>query len=213
MKSFAPTLLIAALFTSIGAAATYVAITPEDAEEKIVVESLPTVERVTEIGELCVVKLKLSDMLVAKSASLKASWFIAGDALISVDLREARIEHLDRDSKQISLQMPPLHVVSPRVDHSKTKSWDIESVCWHDGWFTYDKQGKSHQLQQAAMREAQEMIDEVAQDPEFIDDARSSAEQLISALYKGTGYSVSFEWPDTQGYETESVDTLLSAVD
>lgn len=213
MKSFAPTLLIAALFTSIGAAAAYLAITPDDAEEKIVVESLPTVERVTEIGELCVLKLKLSDMLEAKSPTLKASWFIAGDALISVDLREARIEHLDRDSKQIILQMPPLHVVSPRVDHTRTRSWDIESVCWHDGWFTYDKLGKSQRVQQAAMREAQEMIAEVAQDPEFIDDARSSAERLISALYKETGYTVSFEWPDTQGYETESVDTLLSAVD
>ena len=213
MKSFAPTLLIAALFTSIGAAATYFAITPEDTEEKVVVESLPTVERVTEIGELCVLKLKLSDMLEAKSPTLKASWFIAGDALISVDLREARIEHLDRDSKQIVLKMPPLHVVSPRVDHTKTRSWDIESVCWHDGWFTYDKLGKSQRVQQVAMREAQKMIAEVAQDPEFFNDARSSAEQLISALYKETGYTVSFEWPDTQGYETESVDTLLSAVD
>jgi hypothetical protein len=65
----------------------------------------------------------------------------------------------------------------------------------------------------AAMREAQKMIAEVAHDPEFIDEARSSAEQIISALYKGTGYSVSLEWPDQQGSETESVDSLLSAVD
>ena len=213
MKSFAPTLLIAALFTSIGAAATYFAMMPGDTEEEVVVESLPTVERVTEIGELCVLKLKISDMLEAKSSSLKASWFIAGDALISVDLREARIEHLDRDSKQIVLQMPPLHVISPRVDHTKTKSWDIESVCWHDGWFTHDKLGKSQRLQQAAMRKAQESIAKSAQAPEFFNDARSSAERLISALYKGTGYTVSFEWPDTQGSETESMNTLLSAVE
>jgi hypothetical protein len=52
------------------------------------------------------------------------------------------------------------------------------------------------------------MIAEVAQAPEFIDEARSSAEQIISALYKGTGYSVSLEWPDQQGSETESVDSL-----
>mgnify|MGYP002635520079 CR=1 FL=1 len=213
MKSFAPTLLIAALFTSIGAAATYFAMMPGDTEEEVVVESLPTVERVTEIGELCVLKLKISDMLEAKSSSLKASWFIAGDALISVDLREARIEHLDRDSKQIVLKMPPLHVISPRVDHTKTKSWDIESVCWHDGWFTHDKLGKSQRLQQAAMRKAQESIAKSAQAPEFFNDARSSAERLISALYKGTGYTVSFEWPDTQGSETESMNTLLSAVE
>ena len=108
----------------------------------------------------------------------------------------------------LPMQMPPLHVISPRVDHEKTKSWDIESVCWHNGWFTHDKLGKSQQLQQAAMREAQKMIAEVAQAPEFIDEARSSAEQIISALYKGTGYSVSLEWPDQQGSETESVDSL-----
>lgn len=35
MKLFSPALFIAALFTSIGAAATYIAITPEDAEEKL----------------------------------------------------------------------------------------------------------------------------------------------------------------------------------
>jgi len=213
MKHFAPALLIAAICTSIGAAATYIAVVPEDTEEKVVVESLPTVERVTEIGELCVLKLKLSDILEAKTSTLRASWFIAGDALISVDLREARIEHLDRDSKQILLQMPPLHVISPRVDHTKTKSWDVESVCWHNGWFTYDKLEKNKRLQQAAMRKAQEIIAKMAHDPDFFDDARSSAEQLISALYNETGYTVSFEWPDTQGYETESMDTLLSAVD
>jgi hypothetical protein len=46
----------------------------------------------------------------------------------------------------LPMQMPPLHVISPRVDHEKTKSWDIESVCWHNGWFTHDKLGKSQQL-------------------------------------------------------------------
>ena len=113
----------------------------------------------------------------------------------------------------LPMQMPPLHVISPRVDHEKTKSWDIESVCWHNGWFTHDKLGKSQRLQQAAMRKAQESIAKSAQAPEFFNDARSSAERLISALYKGTGYTVSFEWPDTQGSETESMNTLLSAVE
>mgnify|MGYP002628416670 CR=1 FL=1 len=211
MKSFAPTLLIAALFTSIGAAATYFAVMPEDTKEKIDVESLPTVDRVTKIGKLCVLKVGVTDMLQGSTPSLKASWLITGDALISVDLEDVRINRVDRDGKRIVLGMPPLQLLSPRVNHEKTRHWDTKSVCWHNGWFTYDKLGKGSRLQQAAMRKAQQTIALVSQDSEYMEQARQSAEQIISALYKETGYSVNFDWPDKPGYEPEVRGTLLSA--
>jgi len=213
MKRSALALMFAVLFASLGGAAVYFAITPETTEPEVVVDSLPTIERVTEIGELCVVKIKVTDMLQATTPSLKASWLIAGDALISVNLEDVRFNRLDPDSKQIVLGMPSLHVVSPRVNHEKTKHWDTKSVCWHDGWFTYDKLGKSSRLHQAAMKEAQKIIAHVSQDSEVMEDARGSAERMISALYKETGYSVSFDWPDVQkNCESESTGKLLSSL-
>lgn len=177
-------------------------------------DSTPTVERVTEIGELCVLKIQMSDMLTAKSNSLKASWMIAGDALISVDLTKVRVEQADQDRRTLVLEMPALKVLSPRVNHEKTKHWDTESICWHDGWFTHDKLGKSSHLHEMAMKEAQKVVAHVSQSREYHDDARESAERIVTALYAGTDYTVSFNWPGEQEHVgPESVNTLLSAVE
>lgn len=214
MKRFALPLIVASLLASAGGVATYVALDWYSSDSKIVVDSTPTVERVTEIGELCVLKIQMSDMLTAKSNSLKASWMIAGDALISVDLTKVRVEQADQDRRTLVLEMPALKVLSPRVNHEKTKHWDTESICWHDGWFTHDKLGKSSHLHEMAMKEAQKVVAHVSQSREYHDDARESAERIVTALYAGTDYTVSFNWPGEQEHVgPESVNTLLSAVE
>jgi hypothetical protein len=44
--------------------------------------------------------------------------------------------------------------------------------------------------------------------------ARESAERIVTALYAGTGYTVSFQWPGEQEHVgPESMNTLLSAVE
>lgn len=214
MKRIALPLIVASLLASAGGVATYVALDWYSSDSKIVVDSTPTVERVTEIGELCVLKIQMSDMLTAKSNSLKASWMIAGDALISVDLTKVRVEQADQDRRTLVLEMPALKVLSPRVNHEKTKHWDTESICWHDGWFTHDKLGKSSHLHEMAMKEAQKVVAHVSQSREYHDDARESAERIVTALYAGTDYTVSFNWPGEQEHVgPESVNTLLSAVE
>ncbi len=212
MKLSALPFILASLFTSAGGLATYVALNWNESDSNVVFDNTPTVERVTEIGDLCVFKIHTSDMLTAKSSSLKASWMIAGDALISVDLTKARIDQADQVAKTLVLEMPALKVLSPRVNHEKTKHWDTKSICWHDGWFTYDKLGKSSHLHEMAMKEAQKVIAQVSQSREYIDDARESAERIVTALYAGTGYTVSFQWPEEQAnVESVATDALLTS--
>ncbi|MDG2390938.1 MAG: DUF4230 domain-containing protein [Planctomycetaceae bacterium] len=214
MKLFALPLIVAGLLASAGGVATYFALNWYSSDSKVVVDSTPTVERVTEIGELCVLKIHMSDMLTAKSTSLKASWMISGDALISVDLTKVRVEQANQDRRTLVLEMPALKVLSPRVNHEKTRHWDTESICWHDGWFTHDKLGKSSHLHEMAMKEAQKVVAHVSQGREYHDDARESAERIVTALYAGTDYTVSFQWPDEPEHvEAESMNTLLSAVE
>ena len=213
MKSFALPLIVAGLIASAGGVVTYGALNWNNNEPKVVLDSTPTVERVTEVGELCVLRIQIADMLTAKSNTLKASWMIAGDALISVDLTKVRIDQEDQGVRTLVLEMPALKVLSPRVNHEKTKHWDTESVCWHDGWFTLDKLSKSSHLHEMAMKEAQKVVSHVSQSPEFIDDARNSAERIVSALYVGTGYTVSFQWPEEQtDVESVATATLLTSL-
>ncbi len=159
--------------------------------------SAPTIERIEALGELCVLRIRLSDMLEAESPDYRAAWLIMGDALISVDLCQVSLDS-DVQAKTLRMQMPPLQVIQPRVDHERTRWWDTQSVRWHNGWFTSDKTGKSARLTQAAMIEAQRMIESVSQRPEFMEEARKSAEAIVSAMYAGTGYSVSFQWNESQ---------------
>ena len=166
-------------------------------EPPLITQSAPTVERVEALGDLCVLRVRLSDMLEAESPDYRAAWLIIGDALISIDLRKVRLES-DAQAKTLRMQMPPLHVIQPRVDHERTRWWDTRSIRWHNGWFTSDKTAKSARLTQAAMIEAQRLIEKVSQRPEFMGDARKSAEAIVRAMYSGTGYSVSFQWSGTQ---------------
>jgi len=163
----------------------------------VIFASAPTIERIEAIGDLCVLRIRLSDMLEAESSDYRAAWLIMGDALISVDLRQVTVDS-DVQAKTLRMQMPPLEVIQPRVNHERTRWWDTRSVRWHNGWFTSDKTGKSARLTQAAMIEAQRMIEAVSQRPEFMDEARKSAEAIVSAMYSGTGYSVSFQWNESQ---------------
>jgi len=172
---------------------------PRKTEEPrpVIFVSAPTIERIEAIGDLCVLRIRLSDMLEAESSDYRAAWLIMGDALISVDLRHVTVDS-DVQAKTLRMQMPPLEVIQPRVNHERTRWWDTRSVRWHNGWFTSDKTGKSARLTQAAMIEAQRMIEAVSQRPEFMDEARKSAEAIVSAMYAGTGYSVSFQWNESQ---------------
>lgn len=213
MKAFFLPLIVAGLLATAGGVATYAALNWNESDSNVVVDSTPTVERVTEIGELCVLKIHTSDMLIGTSSSQKSSWMISGDALISVDLTQVRIDQADQVAKTLVLEMPALKVLSPRVNHEKTRHWDTESVCWHNGWFTYDKVGKSSRLHEMLLKEAQKVVAHVSQSREYHDDARESAERIVAALYAGTGYTVSFQWPDQQtDVESPSAETLLTSL-
>lgn len=162
-------------------------------EKGPVVKSGPIIEQVTSIGELCVLRVQVSDMLQAETGDFKASWFIRGDALISIDLKKARF-FSDESSKRIVAHLPAPQVCQPRVNHELTRWWDTRSVCWHNGWFTTDKTGKLARLTEVAMQEAQHNVELASGEPKCFDQARVSAETVISAIFAGNGYSVMFEW-------------------
>ena len=62
------------------------------------------------------------------------------------------------------------------------------------GTVTTGKTGKMARLTEVAMKEAQCNIELASGDAKFLDQARVSAETVISAIFTGNGYTVSFEW-------------------
>jgi hypothetical protein len=88
----------------------------------------PTIERVQSLGHLAVLKISISDALIATSDSYRGSWLVKGDALLMIDLRYATIKDKNEKTKTATIVLPGLEVMQPRVDHSKTLTWDIKKT-------------------------------------------------------------------------------------
>ncbi len=119
--------------------------------------SAPTIEQLKPLAELMTHRVVVVDALTVAIAGytgdMKAAVVVRGDALITVDLTQARLDILDRDAGIAVIILPSPHVVSARVDHEQTKLFSIESSgLW--AWVPGD--GGRAELVDLAMKQAQQ---------------------------------------------------------
>ncbi len=119
--------------------------------------SAPTIEQLKPLAELMTHRVVVVDALTVAIAGytgdMKAAVVVRGDALITVDLTQARLDILDRDAGIAVIILPSPHVVSARVDHEQTKLVSIESSgLW--AWVPGD--GGRAELVDLAMKQAQQ---------------------------------------------------------
>lgn len=150
----------------------------------------PTITQVQSLGSLTVLKVSVADVLTAEGGGYRAAWLVKGDALIAVDCRKAEIESRNDEEKQAVLVLPTPTTIQPRVDHSKTKQWDEKKVTWIP--FT----GDPSKIRQDAMRQAQELVEYAAKQPELIDQGKHNAQLVIQQMYKLVGWNVEVKWKE-----------------
>ena len=90
----------------------------------------PTIEHLESLSELVCLKVHVSDVLVGENDTHRGAWLIKGDALLAIDLGQARIVESDRVLRRAKIRLPLPRVVSARVDHERTKTWSIEKTSW-----------------------------------------------------------------------------------
>lgn len=163
------------------------------------VTSSPTIEHLQPLASLVTTEVHVTDALttsiVGKTGELRTAVIVHGDALISVDLTLARIEQLDEQNRTAVIILPPPHVVHARVDHDRTRIFDIEATGL---WSIVPSDNGRAELLDQAMREAQAVIHRAAGEPNVISRSRSRAEQLICAfMKKSLSWSVDVRWIDS----------------
>jgi hypothetical protein len=93
--------------------------------------SAPTIEQLKPLAELMTHRVVVTDALTVSlsgyTGDLRAAVIVRGDAIITVDLTEARIEDVDQQARTAVIVLPPPKVVSARVDHDHTYVFSIES--------------------------------------------------------------------------------------
>ena len=152
----------------------------------------PTVERLQRLSRLVTLQVMVADVLVGEGEGSKGSWLIKGDALLGTDLSKVQIVDRDDAAKQATLLLPLPVVLHSRIDHQRTRTWEVCRMVWLPWNADQDR------LRDMVMLEAQRLIAHVADSPENIRQAQTNTEMVIKTLYNEVGWQVSVQWaPDT----------------
>ena len=163
-----------------------------DAQPDMAIGTSPMIAEVKKIAELAMLNVRVADVLEARQGGwlrwVKGAWVVKGDALIGVDLTKAVI-NVDETRKQMSLQLPVPTVLQARVDHQKTKTYDVQrGLC--------AGRERESNLRDAAMRQAQQSVEVAANTPDNIHAARRRLEKLLRKACKSRGWTATITWVD-----------------
>ena len=151
----------------------------------------PTLVGLQDLSDLVTTRIHVADVLVAEDPKFRAFWLIKGDALLSVDMTRAEILHKDEQTRYALIQLPPPVVIQARVDHDKTRIWDMQRKTWNPF-----KAGDPDVLRDQAMQQAQKLIAFAAAEDEPIQHARAVAETAIPAFFRMVDWDVRVAWSD-----------------
>jgi hypothetical protein len=158
-----------------------------------VFSSNPVVSKISEIAELAALEVCVADIVEGQGNEtwwrwVKGAWIVKGDARIGVDMTQARID-VNQNNRTMSLQLPAPRVMVARVDHQKTKTYNVER-----GWLAGS--ARESQMRDDAMLRAQKAIEHAANKPELIEAARHRLERLVKKTCAPIGWTVCFAWQD-----------------
>ena len=148
----------------------------------------PTIQRIERLSRLVSSRVTVADVLVGEGDGCRGSWLIRGDALLGVDLSRAQILDKDDDARRATVRLPPPEVMQARVDHQRTKTWEVRRMTWL-AW-----NADQDRLRDEVMRQAQQLVSQAAGSTENLQQARTAAEAIIAAFYSEVGWQVQVTW-------------------
>ena len=152
----------------------------------------PTVVQLERLRQLVSTRVHVADVLVGESRWLEGSWIIQGDALIGVDMARAEIVDRDERARTATIVLPRPAVLSARVNHERSRQWDIKSRSWVP--LAGSLLGDRRAIEQQAMREAQRLVERAAGTEDNAAAARRGAEAMLAEFYRAVGWQVSVRW-------------------
>ncbi len=153
----------------------------------------PSVEQIQSLAELVTLRVQVIDILTVEQdgwlQGYKGAWLIRGDALWTTDLRHARIQMLPNAGLPIAcIELPSPTVTWARLDHSKTRTYDLRSKSWiplvRVPEHVYDE----------ALQRAQELVARTAARSEYRQQAQRQAESVLQRFYADAGFAVEVVW-------------------
>lgn len=178
--------VIAALVTAV--AYLYYVYVPLSLDDSVTWSSRPTVEAIQRLTQLVTTRVTISDVLTGEADGVRGIWLIKGDALLSIDLSDVEIQVVDRERRHAVILLRPPAVLSARVDHERSMTWDIERTTWIP-W-----RGDKDVLRDQAYYHAQKLVEFAASRPERIEEAKRHATFSLVETYRPLDWNVEVRW-------------------
>ena len=162
-----------------------------NAAKSEITSSGPRIEDVRKIAKLAVLRVQVANVIEGQTAGARAAVLVKGDADIAVDLDQVEIVSCDEQAKSATLLIPPPHPDRPRVDHARTRIYQLEKT----GLAAINPFADPRpELLADAMRAAQAEVERAVSDEEFVVRAKEQTELLLKAFYGGLGWNVTVQW-------------------
>ena len=148
----------------------------------------PTIEHVQSLNQLVTTRVSIADVLTGEGDGVRGIWLIKGDALLGIDLSDVNVRILDRQKRRAVIGLTRPVVLSARVDHQRSMTWDVQRTTWIP-W-----RGNQDRLRDKAMYHAQKLVEYAATQPELIEEAKRNASHAIVDLYRTVDWTVEIRW-------------------
>ena len=151
----------------------------------------PRIEDIRQIAKLAVLRVQVADAIEGRTRGARAVVLVHGDADVVVDLDAIEIAGRDDAQQKATLKLPTPRVDRPRVDHERTRVYQLEETGLAAiNPFADPRQG----LLEDCMRAAQEQVRRAVHVPDFVARAQAQADALLKAFYSGLGWDVEVVW-------------------
>lgn len=162
-------------------------------EDKVYVTHDVVVQQIEELGNLEVVKYNIQDVVQYEKKrtwlpNSKASLMVAGEVIACVDLTKIGKDDIFTDKDSVSLVLPIPEICHYKVDHSRSKVYNVEYGLW-----------ETAQLVDDAYAHAEQHLYEAALNMGIAHESRENAIKVLTPILRGLGFTriyIGFKSPE-----------------
>ena len=164
-------------------------------EEREEITHTMIVEKIENLGNLEVLKYNIQDIMEYRKVrqwlpDAKTALIVSGEIICCVDLTKLKPEDIYTSGDSIRLRLPAPEVCHTKVDHSKSRIYDMEYGLW-----------ESTKIADAAYRSAEKQLSERAKELDIESKSRDNAVNLLKPILEAMGFkSVFITFEQGRGY-------------
>ncbi|MDR2949015.1 MAG: DUF4230 domain-containing protein [Prevotella sp.] len=139
-------------------------------------------EKVESLGNLEVTRYSIQDMMEYKKVrrwlpNAKTALVVSGEVICCVDLTKLKPEDIKVTDKTIHLQLPSPEICHVKIDHSKSRIYNMEFGLW-----------ESTKIVDEAYSFAEKQLDEKARQLDMLSQSRDNTVNLLKPILEAMGF-------------------------